>query len=286
MKALKNLATGLALAVSSSYASATIILPAGYTVLEDDNLEYVIDANGNYKTSGTLEVGDRLRSVISFQAVTTIGNVTVTQLAGTAQELTGISEIEVVSTAGGMITFGASSSFEATYGVGAVGALFEQGVGDFSTDCHVSGPGTCETTASNGNPWMVAGLVDEDDFWIAGSSLPGIGLDNLDLSIINGMASTSAFATASYALSIIENNTGYAFREQYSGLSGVYTAGNGDSMTDIVGSGSLLGGQGLTGPYFARSDFDFQLYTVPLPGTLALMGLGLLGLAYRRRNAS
>ena len=280
-----------ALFVSATQA-ATIPLAEGVAILEDDNLEYVLDENGDLKTSGTLEVGDRLRAVITFAASVDGVNNVIANFGAPGRELTGISEIEITEiSAAGLVTFGASSSFEAEYGTGAVAALFAQNTGNFFTNCHTIGITECESTATDGTHWLTAGFGDMDDFWFASGGFqvgPAVlPLASATIEDIQLVSATSIVGNANYNLSILENNTGYEFREQYS-FAADFVKGvtGGDGFVDLIGSGNLLGGQGLENGYFARSDFDFQLDRIPEPSTLAIFGLGLLGLGFRARRSA
>lgn len=255
-------------------------MPGGIAIIEDDNKELVLDAFGAIKTSGVLVVGDRLRAVVSFQAIANPDFSTFQHLGLTeTAELTGISEMEIAAIGpGGDFIFKPSASFEATYGVGAMVAMFADSTPDLDMSCATQA--ICEAAATNGDSWMVAGFGDADDFWVASGAFPG-GL-TADIADIAALPAVTKLGVANYALSILDNDTGYILNEQFSPLSGFIVPG-GDGMTDIVGSGDILGGAGLAGPYIARSDFDFQV-NVPEPTSIALMGLGLLGVVASRKK--
>jgi hypothetical protein len=272
-------------------ANANIILTTGTNIIEDDNIEYVYGADAEIgenwaavddrKTSGTLEVGDRLASFISMTQVLDGDNNQIQDLTGDIQ-LTGFSVIMVESIdANGNITFAAAPEFEAIYGDGATAALYTNDTGNFAENCHLAD--TCLADATSGDLWMIAGFGDPDDFWVSTGG-------NVDLSVAAALGGATSFASAQLSLSILANYTGYEFGQVDNSLiqTLLFGAVAGDGLVDIVGSGTLLGGQGLTNGYIARSDFDFEVYRVPVPGTLLLMGLGLFGigfLASRRRVA-
>jgi len=202
------------------------------------------------------------------------------------------------SVGGGLFnfTFGATSNFATSVGLNAsydgkaMVALWADDTPDWQfagATCTTTGPGgDCEANAKNGELFMVTGITSavgnqNAGFWYAN------GAPDL-VSFFTALGTEVAAGQFNYGLNVLYDATGKLIYggigcSPLNALAGFCALGQ---VTDVGGSGQLLGSQGTGTPYLATDDTDFRAKYVPEPGVLALMGAGLFGLGAFRRSRS
>lgn len=298
---LKKLVAGIGMALSLVSVTANAALLS----FEDDNIDFLLNADGTAKTSGSFAVGDILVSIFTITDYTIDG----ANAIPAGQELTGVAAIRLTGGDGTLATpwtFAATTQGLNTWsdtdvvgggaGGGATIAMFLNDTATFDLDLNLAtSPAAnctsladCITKATVGTLVQVDGFAgDADEFWRSTASILGAG----DVGVVGGTNGAINVANFTAAQTTLYNKDGeVTFQNIASGdLCPGGTVALDGCVSGPVLTGPITGGNGLNAGIkadgaFARSDFDIKKQTVPEPGVLALLGIGALGMAMTRRR--
>jgi len=303
---MKTLMAGITLAAAvitqGAYAASTNYwYPNEKTLFSDNSGEYLINADGTYFDSlaadgtrldqfgiavdSSVDEGDSLWGIFNIntiEGVTSGLDDSLTDGAG-FDELSGVFSLRVdkkydlleAMDGGGTclslvcFEFAPNTDFEDTHGAGAMIAFYTDPVYEYTRIGALGTQATLEALVTDGTLLMTAGFDGDaiaDDFWVAGAV-------SEDISIVGETTLPSLGGSFNAGVDVLTNNSGVTFGE----IDCLFT------MSDICGSGSLLGIEGASTPFDAFNNVDFVMFRIPAPGSLALLGLGLLLLSRIRR---
>jgi hypothetical protein len=260
--------------VASQAALINGLFSVGLNTIQDQDAERVLRPNqaGGYDiiTSGAFQTGDLIQSILRFD---TVNAATISDTLSSPYQLTGYSVLKIdniVDLGGGAVNlvFGPSGLLADN----SMADLYERTSGAQPGYSSSVDPATGIANVTGQTFLAALGLNGIDDFWTS-TAINNIGI------IATATQGSGQSPSGVFGLSVLTNPGGLPIV-----TNGILSPIDGN-LHDVVGDASIYAREtGVNSGWLVSSNINAS-FTVPEPGTLALVGLALFGIgAVARRR--